>query len=148
MKNIILRFSVAIFALISLSLFVNAQYRTDTFAITNARIVTVSGKTIEKGTVVIRDGLIEAVGENARVPADALSLDGNGLTIYPGFFDADSNYGIPAPAPRQGGQAQAQQNASNSNYPEGLQPEKTAFDQLKANEHSLKLSEIPESRRL
>ena len=35
-----------------------------TFAIRNARIVTVSGPDIENGTVVIRDGKIEAVGAN------------------------------------------------------------------------------------
>ena len=33
-----------------------------TYAIRNARIVTVSGAAIESGTVVIRDGKIEAVG--------------------------------------------------------------------------------------
>src|SRR5687768_2946129 len=125
MKKIILRFSVAIFALIFISLSVNAQqYRTDVFAITNARIVTVSGAAIEKGTVVIRDGLIEAVGANVRIPADAKTIDGAGLTIYPGFFDASSNLGIPVTPPRPpGGQGQAQTQtvASNSNYPEGLQ---------------------------
>ena len=42
-------------------------------AITNARIVTVSGATIEKGTVVIRDGLIQAVGADARPPMLRLS---------------------------------------------------------------------------
>lgn len=137
MKKIILRFSVAIFALIFISLSVNAQYRTDVFAITNARIVTVSGAAIEKGTVVIRDGLIEAVGANARIPADAKTIDGAGLTIYPGFFDASSNLGIPVTPPRPpGGQGQAQTQtvASNSNYPEGLQPETKVFDQLKAGE--------------
>ena len=37
-------------------------------AIRNAKIVTVSGPVIAKGTVVVRNGLIEAVGENAAVP--------------------------------------------------------------------------------
>ena len=37
------------------------------YAVTNARIVTVSGATIERGTVVVRDGLIEAVGADVRV---------------------------------------------------------------------------------
>lgn len=134
MKKIILRFSAAIFALIFISLSVNAQFRAETFAITNARIVTVSGKNIEKGTIVVRRGLIESVGENAKVPADAVVIDGSGLTIYPGFFDANSNYGIPAPAPRQVGQGQTQPSTSNSNYPEGLQPEEKAFDKLKAGE--------------
>src|SRR3954453_21813568 len=42
-----------------------------TIAIRNARIVTVSGPDIENGTVVIREGKIEAVGTNVSVPAGA-----------------------------------------------------------------------------
>ena len=53
---------------------------TDTYAITNARIVTVSGPVIERGTIVIRDGLIVAVGANVNVPADARVIDGSGMT--------------------------------------------------------------------
>ena len=49
-----------------------------TFAIRNARIVTVSGPDIENGTVVIRDGKIEAVGANVSVPAGAQTIDGRG----------------------------------------------------------------------
>ena len=57
-------------------------------AIRNARIVTVSGPVIARGTVVVRNGLIEAVGENVPVPADAWVVDGAGLTVYPGLIDA------------------------------------------------------------
>ena len=53
-------------------------------AIRNARIVTVSGPVIGKGTVVVRNGLIEAVGENVAVPADAWVVEGEGMTVYPG----------------------------------------------------------------
>ncbi len=134
MKKIILRFSVAIFAVISIAVTVDAQFRTGTFAITNARIVTVSGATVESGTLVVRNGLIEAVGENVKVPADAVTIDGTGLTVYPGLIDADSTLGIPASPPRTPGQNSSQDSPSNSNYPDGLQPEKTAFDQLKAGD--------------
>jgi imidazolonepropionase-like amidohydrolase len=109
-----------------------------TYAITNARIVTVSGENIEKGTVVIRNGLIESVGAAARVPADAQVFDGTGLTVYPGFIDALTNLGLQAPVrpPGAPGQAAAQPAApaSNSNYPEGLRPEASATDDLKAGE--------------
>lgn len=115
-----------------------------TFSITNARIVTVSGGTIEKGTVVIRNGLIEAVGANVRPPSDAQVIDGNGLTVYPGFIDALTNLGLQVPARPTtptgpgGGQAAAQQAAaaptSNSNYPAGLRPELTALEELRAGD--------------
>ena len=65
-----------------------------TFAIRNARIVTVSGADIENGTVVIRDGKIEAVGTNVNVPAGAQSIDGRGLSVYPGMIDAGTNMGL------------------------------------------------------
>jgi len=69
-----------------------------TVAIVNARIVRVSGPLIAKGTVVIRDGLIEAVGENIQPPADAWVVAGEGLTVYPGLIDALSTVGIPGAA--------------------------------------------------
>lgn len=64
------------------------------FAIRNARIVTVSGADIENGTVVIRDGKIEAVGTAVNVPANAQSIDGRGLSVYPGMIDAGTNMGL------------------------------------------------------
>jgi imidazolonepropionase-like amidohydrolase len=64
-------------------------------AIRNAAIVTVSGPTLAKGTVVLRGGLIEAVGTNIAVPPDAWVVEGEGLTVYPGLIDAASNWGMP-----------------------------------------------------
>src|SRR5215204_1757010 len=64
------------------------------FAIRNARIVTVSGPDIENGTVVIRDGKIEAVGTNVSIPAGAQTIDGHGLFVYPGMIDAGTNMGL------------------------------------------------------
>lgn len=71
-------------------------------AIRNAKIVTVSGPVIAKGTVVLRDGLIEAVGENVSIPAGVWVVDGEGLTVYPGLIDALSTVGIPGAVPAAG----------------------------------------------
>jgi hypothetical protein len=68
-------------------------------AIRNARIVTVSGPVIEKGTVLVRDGLIEAVGANIAIPPDAWIVEGEKLTVYPGLIDALSTVGMPDAAP-------------------------------------------------
>jgi imidazolonepropionase-like amidohydrolase len=70
----------------------------ETYAITNARIVPISGGVIERGTVVIRNGLIAAVGAQVSAPADARVIDGTGLTIYPGLIDANTTLGIPQPS--------------------------------------------------
>ncbi|HKO99181.1 MAG TPA: amidohydrolase family protein [Pyrinomonadaceae bacterium] len=64
------------------------------YAIRNARIVTVSGADIENGTVVIRDGKIEAVGANVNVPAGAQTIEARGLSIYPGMMDAGTSLGL------------------------------------------------------
>ena len=50
--------------------------------------------------MVLRDGLIEAVGEDVTIPADAWVIEGEGLTVYPGLIDALSTWGIPGAAPR------------------------------------------------
>jgi imidazolonepropionase-like amidohydrolase len=71
-------------------------------AIRNARIVTVSGPTLSKGTVIVRNGLIDAVGENLAVPPEALVVDGEGMTVYPGLIDALSTLGLPGMAPVTG----------------------------------------------
>jgi Amidohydrolase family len=65
-------------------------------AIKDAHVVTVSGADLPKATVLLRDGLIEDVGPNVTIPADAWVIDGNGLTVYPGFIDGLSTWGIPA----------------------------------------------------
>ena len=64
-------------------------------ALTNARVVTAPGKTLERGTVLIRDGLIADVGPAVKVPPDARVWDLTGKTVYPGFIDAYSRVGLP-----------------------------------------------------
>ena len=59
--------------------------------------------------MVVRDGLIEAVGANVAVPADAWVIEGDGLTVYPGLIDALSTLGIPQPAtPQRNGELEAE----------------------------------------
>ncbi|HXL23353.1 MAG TPA: amidohydrolase family protein [Candidatus Dormibacteraeota bacterium] len=64
------------------------------YAITHARIFTVSGAPIDDGTLVIRDGKIAAVGANVEIPAAAQVIDGKGLQVYPGLFDAVTQMGL------------------------------------------------------
>ncbi|HEY8228029.1 MAG TPA: amidohydrolase family protein [Pyrinomonadaceae bacterium] len=65
-----------------------------TYVIRNARIVTVTGTDIENGSVVIRDGKIEAVGANVNAPAGAQQIDGRGLSVYPGMIDLGTSMGL------------------------------------------------------
>ncbi len=71
------------------------------YAISGARLVPVSGPVIEKGTIVLRNGLIEAIGRDVTPPADAVEIDGEGLTVYPGFIDAFSQAGLTRAQPQE-----------------------------------------------
>ena len=136
-----MRSKLFLFAFAAISLFFANRAEAQSYAITNARIVTVSGTTIDKGTVVVRNGLIEAVGPNVSVPADAQVFDASGLTVYPGFIDAMTNLGMPAAAARTGSQGGGQMSqapatapTSNSVYPAGMRPEDEAIDDLRAGD--------------
>jgi imidazolonepropionase-like amidohydrolase len=146
MPKVRARLLVALLALSLVSLAfnfnTNAQRSAiDTYAITNARIVTVSGPVIERGTVVIRNGLIAAAGANVNAPADARVIDGTGLTVYPGLIDSHTNLALPEPSPSAspgGGPAAffappppPRPGGPNSTQPEGLQPEEMVEDVIR-----------------
>ncbi len=71
-------------------------------ALINARLEIAPGKTVERGCLVIRDGLIAEAGPDVQPPADARVWDLGGKTVYAGFIDAHSHFGLPKswqPAP-------------------------------------------------
>jgi len=139
MPKVRLRLIVALLALSLLPLCLNSNTNAqrsaiDTYAITNARIFTVSGSVIERGTVVIRNGLIAAVGANVSAPPDARVIDGTGLFVYPGLIDSYTSLALPeaapSPSPAGGGggafflSTQPRPSGGpNSTQPVGLQPE-------------------------
>lgn len=64
------------------------------FALTNARIIQTPGDTIPRGTVLIRDDSIAAVGANVDVPGELRRIDCSGLTVYPGLIDSGTRLGL------------------------------------------------------
>jgi len=62
--------------------------RGQTVAITGGRVLPVSGAPIERGTVLIRDGRIVAVGADLAVPADVQRVDATGKVVTPGLVNA------------------------------------------------------------
>jgi hypothetical protein len=68
-----------------------------TYALTHATIVQAPGRKIEDGTVVIKNGLIHAVGKNVAIPADAIIIKADSLFIYAGFIDGLSHTGLVKP---------------------------------------------------
>jgi len=64
-----------------------------TVAITNGTVFPVSGPKIERGTVVITNGRVTAVGANAAVPAGATIVDAAGKWVTPGLIHSDAAAG-------------------------------------------------------
>lgn len=64
-------------------------------ALQNATLVTEPGTELNNATLVIEDGKITAISRNNRAPKGARVIDATGYTIYPGFIDPYSNYGVP-----------------------------------------------------
>jgi imidazolonepropionase-like amidohydrolase len=102
------------------------------WALTNARIETVGRGTIEKGTIVIRNGLIAAVGANVAVPPDARVVDLTGRTVYPGIIDLTSTIGLPSQSPSGGGgQRGPGGGQSSDDDPAGLTPQRSVAEELR-----------------
>lgn len=119
-----------------------AQAQEGTWALTNARIETVTRGVIERGTIVIRDGLIEAVGTNVRVPADARVLDLSNRTVYPGLIDLTATLGLPTPPAPTGGRfgamAAAQQAGQQQSEFNGLDPRRQVARELRIADSDLR----------
>jgi hypothetical protein len=71
-------------------------------ALVGARIVTAPGKVLNRGTIVVRDGVIVAVGK-VQPPADARIWDLQGRTVYPGLIEAYLDPTSGKPKERDGG---------------------------------------------
>ncbi|MBI2428176.1 MAG: amidohydrolase family protein, partial [Ignavibacteriales bacterium] len=66
-------------------------------ALKNLTIIVSPGKKIDKGTIIIRDGIIQSAGANVQIPADAREWDCAGMTAYAGMIDLYAEYGLPKP---------------------------------------------------
>lgn len=74
-----------------------ADKRDGCYAFTNATIVQSSTSTLQKATLVIRDGKIVSVGTTVSIPKDAIVIDCNNKFIYPSFVDIYTDYGVATP---------------------------------------------------
>jgi imidazolonepropionase-like amidohydrolase len=107
----------------------------DVYAVVGARVVTVSGPVHATATVVIRDGLIEAVGPEVTPPLDARVYDGKGWTLTPGLIDGFGGVGLPAPKrPEAAGRGRPGAAAPAAEQRDPLAPQAMALDQLQPAE--------------
>ena len=93
-KSIFLLILVSLPALAIAQQGVVKQAQSAKFALTNAKIYTVTNGVIENGTIVINNGIIEAVGADIAIPADAVVFNYEGQEIYPGMIDSGTQLGL------------------------------------------------------
>jgi imidazolonepropionase-like amidohydrolase len=84
----LVRFCLAALLLSALPLTANEP--PGVYALVGGTVHRVHATPLATGTVIIRNGLIEAVGTGLTPPADAVIIDVSGQHVYPGFFDADA----------------------------------------------------------
>jgi imidazolonepropionase-like amidohydrolase len=144
-----LRLALLILLIIALLVPIAAQQnssdlRPAAYAIRDARVVIEPGNVLPKATVVIRDGLIVAVGPDVAIPPDALVTEGKGLTVYPGFLDGGSTRGYDATLRRSQGGPPATEDvaadplvATKPDNRKGLTPEFAIQTALKLDEDAI-----------
>ena len=88
-----------IFVVWGVLLYFTAARATSTYAIVNCKIVPVSGFPVDKGVIIIRDGIIESLGpkEKISIPEDAEIIEAGSLTAYPGLIDSYTNFFLELP---------------------------------------------------
>ena len=115
---------------------------TQTYALTGVSIVQAPDKEPVKGTVLIKDGLIHAVGADVSIPGEAEVIDMESMYLYPGFIDGMSHTGIPKPKAdqNQGNRSRRQGRSDAANPPNkdaGIQPERLVRDLIDPKDASI-----------
>jgi imidazolonepropionase-like amidohydrolase len=63
-------------------------------AITNGKVYTMAGQTLDRGTVLVDGDKILDVGERLTIPSSAEVIDASGKVVMPGFVESHSHVGI------------------------------------------------------
>ena len=71
-----------------------AQAPTAPIALVDAAIFPISGEPIEKGTILIDQGKIKAIGQDIVIPEGTTTISLEGKSIYPGFIESHSQIGL------------------------------------------------------
>ncbi len=112
--------------------------REGNFAFTHATIAVDYKTMLSDATLLIRDGKIEAVGNNVSIPTGVTAIDCKGKFIYPSFIDLYSNYGVSSIENKSDGNRRGPQFLSNKsgayNWNQAVMPEVNAADNFSVDE--------------
>ncbi|MDB9922534.1 amidohydrolase family protein, partial [Polaribacter sp.] len=111
-------------------------------ALQNATIYETPQKIIKKGTLLIKDGKVVAIGKKVQIPTGTKIIDLKGKTIYPSFIDMYADFGISKPKRVRSNNRTPQYDASRDGYywNDHIRPETKAtnsfkFDTKKAKDY-------------
>ncbi len=109
------------------------------YAFKNATIVVDAQTVLDNAMIYIKNGIIESVGKDLKIPSGTVVYDLKGKRIYPGLIDIYSDYGMPEITRPQGGRgfggaAQLESNKKGAyDWNQAVRPEVEAAKEFKAN---------------
>lgn len=109
-------------------------------ALTNAKIYVTPTQIIDKGTLLIKDGKVVAVGTSVSIPSNSVQVDLNGKYIYPSFIDVYSTFGVDQPKRPSGGGRSPQYDPTREGFywNDHIMPEADAITEFKYDDKSAK----------
>jgi len=134
-------FSIVVFSIAMFFPLVSSPELNPTYAIIDCKIFPIKGAKVDKGVIIVRNGLIEAIGpkESISVPEEAEIINAEGLNAYPGLIDAHSKLLLAVPSPEQSQREDPAKGSADSPYwqeadfmaYEHLVPKKAILDGLR-----------------
>ncbi len=106
------------------------------FVFTNVTIVQTPTKTIKNGTLLIKNGLITALGTEVEIPGEAISIAADSMYVYAGFIDGLSYTGVPRPE-SSNGRERVNDPGNPSNVQAGIQAGRAVRDVLVPSDKSV-----------
>lgn len=136
LNDIMIKFFKCTILFLSVLIFATPVYTQElpANAIDNVMIHLADGTVIDSGTIVWRDGVIEAAGAGIEIPFDAYIIDGgDSLHVYPGFIDGMTTWGSP-----DRGELESADNPGNPGYERaGIQPDRSPREVLETDDKNL-----------
>ena len=109
-------------------------------AFTNAKIFVTPTEVIKKGTLLIQNGKVINVGSSVSLPANTITVDLDGKSIYPSFIDVYSKFGVEQAKKPSGGGRSDQYDAERDGFywNDHIMPENNAIAHFKYDDKSAK----------
>lgn len=109
-------------------------------AFTNAKIFVTPTEVMDKGTLLIQNGKVVSVGSAVNLPANTVTVDLAGKSIYPSFIDVYSKFGVNQPEKKPGGRRSPQYDPTREGFywNDHIMPENDAITAFKYDDKSAK----------